>query len=246
MLNQAGGQNQSDRLLGLLLPVLCAPVMHNLTNAFLVVYAALLPIVNPIGSAPMFLSLTRHYAAEARHVAAWRVARNGFLLLVGSLFVGSHILEFFGITLPVVRVAGGLVVSAMGWQLLNKGDDIEQRKGMGGGADAAVSRDAFYPLTMPLTVGPGSITVAITLGSKRPAALSDLADLLLLGGAAVAGIVAIAATIFVCYRFAENLERLLGEAGTNVFVRLSAFILLCIGIEILWSGCSALVGAAPP
>ena len=102
--------------------------------------------------------------------------------------------------------------------------------------------DAFYPLTMPLTVGPGSISVAITLGSQRPKA-ADLAHLALLGGAAVAGLAAIAVTIYVCYRFAERIVAALGERGTNVVVRLSAFILLCIGIQIIWSGYSALVAA---
>jgi multiple antibiotic resistance protein len=212
-----------------------------LTNAFLVVYAALFPIVNPLGSAPVFLSLTRNYSAAARHAVSWRIAFNGFLLLLGSLLIGSHVLEFFGITLPVVRIAGGLVVSSMGWQLLNKGEDISQRKDMDAVGDRQYLRDAFYPLTMPLTVGPGSITVAITLGSRRPTITGGFGHLALIGGAAVAGLIAIAATIFVCYRFAENIERLLGETGTNVFVRLSAFILLCIGIEILWSGCSELI-----
>lgn len=220
--------------------------MSDITNAFFVVYAALFPIVNPLGSAPVFLSLTHHYSTEARHAVAWRIAFNGFLLLLGSLLVGSHVLEFFGITLPIVRVAGGLVVTSMGWQLLNKGDDVEQRKGTDAVVDKRHLREAFYPLTMPLTVGPGSITVAITLGSKRPSASGDLGHLALVGGAAVVGLLAIAATIFVSYRFAENIEKLLGETGTNVFVRLSAFILLCIGIEILWSGYSALVGIASP
>jgi multiple antibiotic resistance protein len=214
-------------------------------NAFLVVYAALFPIVNPLGSAPMFLSLTRNYTAAARHAVSLRIAFNGFLLLLGSLLVGSHILEFFGITLPVVRIAGGLVVSSMGWQLLNKGEDFDQGRSMGAVTDKQYLRDAFYPLTMPLTVGPGSITVAITLGSRRPAITGGLGHLALIGGAAVVGLIAIAVTIFICYRFAENVEKLLGETGTNVFIRLSAFILLCIGIEILWSGYSELIAPAP-
>ncbi len=217
--------------------------MNELTNAFLVVYAALFPIVNPLGSAPAFLSLTRHYSPAARHDVSLRIAFNGFLLLLGSLLIGSHVLEFFGITLPVVRVAGGIVVSSMGWQLLNHGGDMDQ-KAMGAVTDRQYLRDAFYPLTMPLTVGPGSITVAITLGSKRPTEAGDFAHLALLGGAAVAGLLAIAVTIFVCYRFAEAIEKLLGETGTHVFIRLSAFILLCIGIEILWSGVSELMATA--
>jgi multiple antibiotic resistance protein len=219
-------------------------LVNEVTNAFLVVYAALFPIVNPLGSAPVFLSLTRQYTAAARHDVSLRIAFNGFLLLLGSLLIGSHVLEFFGITLPVVRIAGGLVVSSMGWQLLSKGGDVDQ-KAMGTATDRQYLRDAFYPLTMPLTVGPGSITVAITLGSKRPTITGGFGHLALLGGAAVAGLAAIAVTIFICYRFAENIEKLLGETGTNVFIRLSAFILLCIGIEILWSGYSELI-AAPP
>ena len=95
---------------------------------------------------------------------------------------------------------------------------------------------------MPITVGPGSIAVAITLGSQRPRVA--LAEVALLGGAAIAGLAAIAATVYVCYRFAEGTVGALGERGTNVLVRLSAFILLCIGIEIIWSGYSALVRAA--
>jgi multiple antibiotic resistance protein len=213
--------------------------VNDVTNAFLLVYAGLFPIVNPIGGAPIFLGLTQYCTEGERNALALRVTRNSFFLLLGSLLVGSYVLEFFGITLPIVRVAGGLVVTATGWNLLQAGNE--------GDAERAAHRpvvpiDAFYPLTMPITVGPGSIAVAITLGSERPrVALPQLA---LLGGAAVAGLIAIAATIFVCYRFAERTVGALGEHGTNVLVRLSAFILLCIGIEIIWHGYSALVRVA--
>lgn len=220
-----------------------AAVVTDIVNSFLLVYAALFPIVNPIGGAPIFLGLTRQYSDEERHATAGRVAVNSFLLLLGSVFVGSHVLEFFGITLPVVRLAGGMVVTAFGWKLLHAGEELEDRRAANAAA-RPVAADAFYPLTMPLTVGPGSISVAITLGSQRPREAADLAHLALLGGAAVAGLGAIALTIYVCYRFAERLVAALGERGTNVVVRLSAFILLCIGIEIIWNGWSALTGAA--
>ena len=166
---------------------------------------------------------------------------NGFILLLGSVFVGSYVLEFFGITLPIVRLAGGLVVATFAWRLLHSGDQADH-------PPSANSRpvslaDAFYPLTMPLTVGPGSIAVAITLGSRRPHS-SGLADLLLVGGAAVLGLAAIALTVYVCYRYAERITAFLGEGGTNVLVRLSAFILLCIGIGIIWSGYSDLMAGS--
>jgi multiple antibiotic resistance protein len=207
-------------------------------NTFLLVYAALFPIVNPIGSAPLFLGMTRYTSDTARHVLAQKVSINSFFLLLGSLFVGSHLLEFFGISLPVVRIAGGLVVSAFGWKLLNS----DERPDGEPEHPVSTAPESFYPLTMPLTVGPGSMSVAITLGSQRPM-YTNFGDFVLLGSAAVAGILAIVLSIYLCYRFAETIVARLGSAGTNVVVRLSAFILLCIGIQILWSGLSALIGA---
>ncbi len=211
--------------------------VNDLANTFLLVYAGLFPIVNPIGGAPIFLGLTRHCIEKERNALARRVASGSFFLLLGSLLFGSYVLEFFGITLPVLRIAGGLVVTAIGWKLLQAGDEGVEERGAHGPVKPA---EAFYPLTMPITVGPGSIAVAIALGSERPHA-ADLTQLALLGGAAVAGLVAIAATVFVCYRFAEETVGALGEQGTDVVVRLSAFILLCIGIEIMWNGLSVLI-----
>lgn len=215
--------------------------MQNIVNAFLLVYAALFPIVNPVGSAPLFLRMTRGRTTAERSVLALNVARNSFFLLLGSLFIGSHVLEFFGITLPVVRIAGGLVVAAFGWRLLHAPEEPEDRSSV---SNAGPSIDAFYPLTMPLTVGPGSISVAVTLGSQRPTATADIAQLAVLGGAAVAGLAAIAITIFVSYRFADRIIAILGARGTDVLMRLSAFILFCIGIQIIWNGYSSLIGKA--
>jgi multiple antibiotic resistance protein len=209
--------------------------LSTILNAFLLVYAALFPIVNPIADAPLFLGLTQFCTDAQRNILARRVAVNSFLLLVGSLFVGSHVLEFFGINLPVVRVAGGLVVTAFGWKLLN----AEPQSTMADGAPVKTLPDPFYPLTMPLTVGPGSMSVAITLGSQRPKTV-DLEQFALLAAGAVAGTVALALTVYLSYRFAQRLVKLLGPDGTQVLVRLSAFILLCIGIQILWSGVSEL------
>jgi multiple antibiotic resistance protein len=219
--------------------------MNNVVTSFLLVYAALFPIVDPVGGAPIFLGLTRQCTDPERHALALRVASNGFLLLLGSLFAGPYVLGFFGITLPVVRIGGGMVVVAFAWKLLNS-DELLADQRAGDTGRAVLPTEAFYPLTLPLTVGPGSIAVAITLGSQRPKAPSDLAHLALLGGATVTGLLAIAVTIYVCYRFAEHIVPALGASGTKVLIRLSAFILLCIGIQIVWNGYSALVGLATP
>lgn len=217
--------------------------MNTLINTILLVYAGLFPIVNPVGGAPIFLGVTRANSEAERAAIAARIAVGGFFLLLGSMFVGSHVLEFFGITLPVVRIAGGLVVSAFAWKLLHSGADPDPSPATPGGPSPARKpaslNDAFYPLTLPLTVGPGSIAVAITLGSQRPrtAAWTEFA---LVAGAAIVGVAAICATVYICYRYAERLVAVLGDSGTNVMVRLSAFILLCIGIQIVWSGWSTL------
>lgn len=210
---------------------------NELLNSFLLVYAALFPIVNPIGLAPIFLGLTKHLSDRERNGLARRVAVNGFFLLLASLLVGSHVLEFFGITMPVLRVAGGLVVTSFGWTMLHAG------KGAGGNDDLAAQvrpTDAFYPLTMPLTIGPGSISVAVALGTQRHS--DQLSHLAMVGGAAIVGLIAVCLTVFFSYRFAEKLQSVLGERGSDVMVRLSAFILVCIGIQILWNGVSSLPG----
>jgi multiple antibiotic resistance protein len=207
--------------------------MRNFASTFLLIYAALFPIINPLGNAPIFLAFTRSNTVAERHTLAARVARNSFLLLLGSLLVGSHVLVFFGITLPVLRIGGGLVVTSFAWRQLNAEPPDASADEHAGPAKRLL--ESFYPLTMPLTVGPGSMAVAIALGSQRPKA-SDLTHLLLVGLSAFTGIAAVAATVYLCYRFADDLVDLLGPAGTNVVVRLSAFILVCIGLQIIWSG----------
>jgi multiple antibiotic resistance protein len=216
-------------------------MVSEVVNAFLLVFAGLFPIVNPLGSAPIFLIATRSCTLAERHSLAWRVTVNGFFLLLGSLILGPTILEFFGITLPVVRIAGGIVITTMGWRLLSGAETQADLPGGGGSTPERVTpRDSFYPLTMPLTVGPGSISVAIALGSRRPVFAAGFSQMALLIAGAVAGLIAIAATIFIAYRFASSVARVLGEGGINVLVRLSAFILMCIGIEIIWDGYATL------
>jgi multiple antibiotic resistance protein len=205
----------------------------------LLVMAALLPIVNPFGGAPMFLAMTADVTAEARAEIAKRIAINAFVLLVTSLFVGTYVLEFFGLSVPIVQVAGGIVVCATSWELLRAESATKVAIASEPG-DIAIR--AFYPLTLPLTVGPGTISIAITIGAHHP---QSMRSLLLNGTADVVGAALIAATVFVCYRYADRMLRVLGATGTSVLIRLSAFILLCIGVQIFWTGAAALLATVP-
>jgi len=203
------------------------------------VLAALFPIMNPPGNAPIFHSLTAGASDTTRNALAWRVAVNTFILLVAGMFIGSHVLAFFGISLPVVKVAGGLLVIATAWKLLDteEGPKVDAIPGSLWTKELA-SKKAFYPLTFPFTVGPGSISVAITLGAGLR--IPDVPAIITLV-AAIFALALAAATVYLSNRFAGVLVRLLGDTGTTVMLRMYSFILLCIGVQILWAGIGGLL-----
>lgn len=204
--------------------------------AAVLVPATLLPIINPLAGAPIFLSVTGGNEALTR-VMARRVAINCFFLLVGALLIGGYVLDFFGLSIPIVRVAGGLVVGAAGWRMLNDtGQDAVQRSVADTTAamsEAEIAQRSFMPMSFPLTVGPGTIAATIALGAKRP---EQALMLIPQAAGALAGLTLSAAIIYLTYRYSGSLLQRLGRTGTMVLMRLAAFILLCIGIEILWSG----------
>jgi multiple antibiotic resistance protein len=210
----------------------------------LVALAALLPITNPPGNAPIFLTLTRAMDEAGRRAMARRVGLACLALLVGAAYVGNYVLAFFDISLPVVRVGGGLLVAATAWRLLaTEGESSDAPGATRQATPDEVAGRAFYPLSFPITVGPGSISIAITLGASLPAhgaaRVGSSAGLL-------AGIWLASVAIWLAYRYASHLVRLLGPSGTAVFLRLSAFILLCIGVQICWDGLAELLAPWRP
>jgi len=202
-------------------------------GAFLLGLPALLSIVNPPGSALIFNQVLSGRDHAERALLARRVAVYSACVLLVSLWAGSAILDFFGVTLSALRLAGGLVVASRAWALLNAPEQNEARKEQQATPARLAGDVAFYPLTMPFTTGPGSIAVAIALTSVRPE-----------GGAAyiafMLGLTAAAASVcllvWVCYRFADLLTARLGASGTRVVSRLVAFLLLCIGTQIMING----------
>jgi multiple antibiotic resistance protein len=209
-------------------------------KSILLVVSALFPIVDPVGGSPVFLSLTREYSRQTRRLLARRIAIDSFILLLVSFTIGSHVLSFFGISLPVVQVGGGLIVISAGWAMLNQKDETDRDA-----AERTVNctdalRQAFYPLTLPLTVGPGSISVAVTLGANQPHHLG--ANLLAILAATI-GSAFVAITIYLCYAFADRLGSVMGPTGMNVMLKLSAFLLVCIGVQIFWNGASQLLNS---
>jgi multiple antibiotic resistance protein len=213
-----------------------------LVASTLLVAGALFPIVNPLGNAPIFLLLTRGVSDQGRAKLARTIAVNGLVLMVVSIFIGTHILGFFGISLPVVQVSGGLVAAATGWSLLRHSDsDDAAMEDKGHCNETNYMRQAFYPLTLPLTVGPGSISAAIAVGANRTEGAEWRWPLIV---GLLIGAMVIAVSIYLSYRFAERIAEVLGDAAMNVVIRLSSFILVCIGVQIAWNGLSALLHSA--
>lgn len=215
--------------------------MLEAAKTLLLTISALFPIVNPLGGSPIFLARTTEYPSDARRTLAQKIALNSFFVLVGSYFIGTYILAFFGISLPVVQVGGGLIVISTGWNMLKQGGGDERRELHQGMQPQDLYGQAFYPLTLPLTVGPGSISVAITLGANaarhRPIHLFAMA-------AALIASALIAVSVYLCYAFADRLARVLGVTGMSVLLRLSSFLLVCIGVQIVWNGASSLLASS--
>jgi len=213
--------------------------MGLVVDTFLIVCAALFPMVNPIGGAPIFLGLTEERTSQERNRLALWVAVNSFLLLVGSLLIGSYVLDFFGISIPIVRIGGGFLLATLGWKLLNADPDPDHAA-----ARRAETPESFYPLTLPMTVGPGCMAVTIALATQHPNG-ETFQQVLMFNGAVVAGLFVISLSVYFCYRYASRLIGLLGHGGMSVVMRLTAFILMCIGIQIVWSGWTALQATHP-
>jgi multiple antibiotic resistance protein len=211
-------------------------MLNQFAEAVLLVVAGLFPVINPPAAGFIILSLVPHATPAERAYLARSVSINSLIILLASLSVGAYVLSFFGISIPVLRVAGGLVIAFAGWNLLHTAPDADRETQPRTASDATrkatLRAKAFYPLTLPITVGPGSIAVAIALGTGRPRGGVSLAHV---GGVAV-GTVILWCSIYVCVRFAANVEKLLGPVGTEVTMRLFAFVLFCIGIQILWLG----------
>ncbi|MDF0604770.1 MarC family protein [Neisseriaceae bacterium TC5R-5] len=211
---------------------------------YLFVMAALLPIMNPPGIVPIFISMTARNNQQQRRYLTWRVTMYCALLLLGSMFVGGYVLSFFGVSLQVVQVSGGLLITFSAWRMLN---DTPAEQSQASAEPVPVeNRDvlkqrAFYPLTFPLTVGPGSISVAITMGASLTDTGRGVVKYAVSPMAGMAAVLSCSFLVYLCYLHADKLLRYLGTTGSVVFLRLSAFILLCLGVQIMWDGLGALL-----
>jgi multiple antibiotic resistance protein len=200
-------------------------------QSFLLAFSALFSIVNPIGAALIFDQVTTDRSHAERMWLAGKIGAYSAVVMLGSLWAGAYVLGFFGVSLAALRIAGGLVVASWAWDLLAAPERTEERKQ----EQAAGEQDvAFFPLTMPFTTGPGTISVAIALGSNRPSDAWAEVVPFFVGMSAAA--LAVACVVWLAYRSADGLVSLLGRARVRVVTRLAAFLMLCVGTQITLSG----------
>jgi len=207
-------------------------------------FAALFPVINPIGSSVIFLSIAQGASPEELNVLSAKIGLYTAVLLIVSLFIGSWVLRAFGISIPIVLIGGGLVLAYIGWQLLNQPASSSNQATIKTRSDQEANSMAFFPLTMPVTAGPGCIAVAIALGAH---AMTHQWDSTLMGQAGnTIGILLVSLSVYLCYRYTHIITRKLGDAGLQVIMRLAAFLNLCIGLELMWHGIQYLLGAPSP
>jgi multiple antibiotic resistance protein len=214
------------------------PAAYQALNAFLLGFPALFSIVNPISGAFIFREVTADRTQDRAGIAR-QVALYSLVVMTVALWAGSYVLAIFGITQAALRVAGGIVVALSAWNLMNAPERHEARKQEQATPAVGVDDIALFPLTIPFTTGPGTIAVAVALGSSHPRISEQLVWFFL---GMTAATIALAAVIWVTYGSADRISRLIGPSGSRSVTRLSAFLLLCIGVQILITGVQDVLG----
>ncbi len=202
-------------------------------STFVLAFSTLLPVINPFSGAMFFCTMTQNLTPEDRLFVANRIALYSFVILLVCLSVGHVILNFFGISVGALRVAGGLVLFMAGWSALNAPSHDENQKDVPSISRTKLKSMAFYPFTLPLTTGPGGIAVSVALGTSLPRDTAHVAGVL-------AATVAMVIVIWFCYRYSDRVNQAVGAAGADALARLFAFILICLGVSITWQGFSEL------
>jgi len=218
-----------------------------LWTSFLIALSVLVPLINPLGWALVFLGLAGDAPPNVYRSLAMRIARNNIIFLAIIELLGSAILNFFGISLPIVQLSGGMVIAAMGWATLNDrssgAGSTKQREATDADQDSRardLEQKAFYPFTFPITSGPGTLVGVLTLTAHTSNAVLSKDILAHLG--IFLAIVVLSVAVYFCYAYAPRITRAIPPSTAQGVLRVVAFILLCIGVQIAWNGLSALLG----
>jgi multiple antibiotic resistance protein len=217
-----------------------------LWTSFLLAFSVLLPLINPLGSALVFLGLAGDAPPKVYRSLARRIAINNIIFLAVIELLGAAILNFFGVSLPIVQLSGGIVIAAMGWSVLNEKDAIadsmnkeEETEVRGEIQTRNLEQKAFYPFTFPVTSGPGTLVALLTITAHISHRVISR-DILAHVGVFLAVIV-LSVLVYFCYAYAPKISKAIPPSTAHGILRVIAFILLCIGVQIAWNGLAVLL-----
>jgi multiple antibiotic resistance protein len=216
--------------------------MPNLLEGFIsavpVAFMALITVINPLGTGFVLSAMTDGITPDQRKTLARKIVVNCIGIFLVVLVCGSYILNFFGLSISIIRVGGGLLLSFMGWSMLNA-PDATDTSSVNAVDSNTYFKKAFYPFTFPVTSGPGCIAVIFTLAVHHGASKDLYLQLASLSGTFI-GLVAVAIVVYLCYVYSYVIEKKLGPDGAHALNRIMAFVTLCIGLQILWAGIQGL------
>jgi multiple antibiotic resistance protein len=215
--------------------------MAEFSRFFGLAFSALLPLINPLGDALVFVGLVGAAPATVYRSLARRIAISTAIFLIAIEAAGTLLLNFFGISLPTVQIAGGLALAAMGWSLLNQEEPSAKADvpDIDGRTIESLGQKVFYPFTFPITAGPGCIVVMVTL-SAHASVKGILQTAAAHAGIAIA-VVLLSAAVYFCYGHAPTITSRIPPQTIHGVLRLIAFVLLCIGVQITSNGVEAIV-----
>ena len=200
-------------------------ILRDLPSAAVATFLALFPIVNPFGGVPMFFTLTANFPHTERNRTALKTAVYVIAILVVFLFFGRFVLIFFGISLPVLKIAGGLIVANTAWGMVT-GDS---RMTAAESNEASTKQDiSLTPMAMPMLSGPGSIGVVMGLSASADSMVAYLGMVI---GIAALGLVV---SLFLC--LGGPLVKRLGPGAAGAINRIFGFLLLAIAVQLVWNG----------
>jgi multiple antibiotic resistance protein len=225
-----------------------APEFNSLVHLTFLAFIALFPVVNPMGTAFVVTPYFTALSAAEKTAAVRRITLYSFCVCVVAVLVGHWILGLFGLSIPVVQMAGGIMICKFGWQHLSSEKSTVPSSGPTSQSDvdnyANVREQLFYPLTFPLTTGAGTISVLFTLSAEGVGNIRDmhanLAGYLMNMAAILLAVVAMCGLVYFFYSSTGSLVRRLGSESAKIFDRLMAFFIFCVGLQIAVNGAKAL------
>jgi multiple antibiotic resistance protein len=201
------------------------PLLHDLPSAATATFFALFPIVNPLGGVPFFFSLTADFSTAERNRTALRTSLYVTAILVAFLFFGRFVLNFFGISLPVLNIAGGLIVANTAWGMVTASSRVTPAESH----EASTKQDiSLTPMAMPMLSGPGSIGVIMGLAAHANSGVAYLGM--------VVGVMGLGVIVYLFLRLGGPLVSRLGPGATGAINRIFGFLILAIAVQLVWDG----------